>query len=60
MPQHMKVEAAEAIGMARTEGAHLRSQSLTFEPSGISSGQFQFEIGTARSTSLVLQIFWCR
>lgn len=56
MPQHLKaVEAAAAIGTARTEGAHLGSQSLTFEPSGISSGRFQFEIGTAGSTSLVLQ-----
>ncbi len=56
MPQHLKtVEAAATIGKARTEGAHLGSQSLTFEPSGIAPGRFQFDIGTAGSTSLVLQ-----
>lgn len=56
MPQHLKaVEAAATIGMARTDDARLGSQSLTFQPSGISSGLFQFEIGTAGSTSLVLQ-----
>lgn len=56
MPQHLKaVEAAAMIGDARTEGAHLGSQSLTFEPRGIRSGEFQFDIGTAGSTSLVLQ-----
>jgi len=56
MPQHLKaVEAAAAIGMARTEGAHLGSQSLTFEPGGTRSGRFEFDIGTAGSTSLVLQ-----
>jgi RNA 3'-terminal phosphate cyclase (ATP) len=56
MPQHLKaVEAAGAIGMARVEGDHLGSQSLAFEPHGIRSGQFEFDIGTAGSTSLVLQ-----
>jgi len=56
MPQHLKaVQAAAAIGMARTEGSHLGSQSLVFEPRGIRSGRFDFDIGTAGSTSLVLQ-----
>jgi len=56
MPQHLKaVEAAVTVGMARTEGVHLGSQSLIFEPHGIRSGEFQFDIGTAGSTSLVLQ-----
>lgn len=56
MPQHLKaVDAAATVGMARTEGVHLRSQSLIFEPPGIRSGEFQFDIGTAGSTSLVLQ-----
>lgn len=56
MPQHLKaVEAAAAVGMARTEGAHLGSRSLIFEPRGIRSGRFEFDIGTAGSTSLVLQ-----
>jgi RNA 3'-terminal phosphate cyclase (ATP) len=55
-PQHLKaVEAAAAIGKARIEGAALNSRSLIFEPSRIRSGEFYFDIGTAGSTSLVLQ-----
>ena len=56
MAQHLKaVEAAAAVGMARVEGAQLGSQSLTFEPSGVRSGSYHFDVGTAGSTSLVLQ-----
>ena len=56
MAQHLKaVEAASAVGMARVEGAQLHSQDLVFEPKGIRSGEFHFDIGTAGSTSLVLQ-----
>lgn len=56
MPQHLKaVEAASAIGMATVQGALLHSQTLSFEPKGINSGEFHFDIGTAGSTSLVLQ-----
>lgn len=56
MAQHLKaVEAAAEIGKARVEGAVLGSQSLVFEPVGLSSGDFHFDIGTAGSTSLVLQ-----
>jgi RNA 3'-terminal phosphate cyclase (ATP) len=55
-PQHLKaVEVGAAIGMARVEGASLNSQSLVFEPTGICPGEFCFDIGTAGSTSLVLQ-----
>jgi RNA 3'-phosphate cyclase len=56
MAQHLKaVEAAQLVGAARVEGAHRGSQSLLFEPSGIHPGNFQLNIGTAGSTSLVLQ-----
>jgi RNA 3'-phosphate cyclase len=56
MAQHLRaVEAATAIGMARVEGAQLGSQTLNFEPTAIRSGNFSFDIGTAGSTSLVLQ-----
>jgi RNA 3'-terminal phosphate cyclase (ATP) len=56
MPQHLKaVEAAGAVGMARVQGAQLGSQNLVFEPTGIRPGEFQFDIGTAGSSSLVLQ-----
>ncbi|HYK88181.1 MAG TPA: RNA 3'-terminal phosphate cyclase [Acidobacteriota bacterium] len=56
MPQHLKaVEAARDIGRANVEGDRLGSQSLMFEPTGLSCGNFQFDIGTAGSTSLVFQ-----
>lgn len=56
MAQHLKaVEAAGAVSQARIEGAALGSQRLLFEPRGISSGEFSFDIGTAGATSLVLQ-----
>jgi RNA 3'-terminal phosphate cyclase (ATP) len=55
MAQHLKaVEAAAAVGNAHVEGAQLRSQTLIFEPRGIRAGDFHFDIGTAGSTSLVL------
>ncbi len=56
MPQHLKaVDAAREIGRAKVEGDRLGSQLLLFEPSSIASGDFYFDIGTAGSTSLVLQ-----
>lgn len=56
MPQHLKaVEAAAAVGGATVDGAELGSQSLVFEPEGVGSGRFRFDIGTAGSVSLVLQ-----
>jgi RNA 3'-phosphate cyclase len=54
--QHLKsVEAAAAVGRADTEGVTFGSQSLIFSPRGIYAGQYHFDIGTAGSTSLVLQ-----
>ena len=56
MAQHLKaVEAAREVGKATVEGARLGSQSLVFEPTGLYSGEFHFDIGTAGSASLVLQ-----
>jgi len=56
MAQHLKaVEAAMEISHATVEGAYLGSQSLTFQPGAIHAGRYLFEIGTAGSTSLVLQ-----
>ncbi len=56
LAQHLKaVEAAAAIASAKTVGAALSSRSLLFEPGRIQPGRYQFEIGTAGSTSLVLQ-----
>jgi RNA 3'-terminal phosphate cyclase (ATP) len=55
-PQHLEaVEAAAAIGRARASGAHPDSTALTFRPAGIHPGGYQFDIGTAGATTLVLQ-----
>ncbi len=54
--QHLTaVKAAARIGAARVQGAELKEQELLFEPTGIFGGSFEFAVGTAGSTTLVLQ-----
>ncbi len=54
--QHLaSVEAAAAVGSARVEGAARGSTALTFEPGAVRPGAYRFDVGTAGSTSLVLQ-----
>ena len=54
--QHLTaVEAAVRVGAAHVAGAEPNSTNLTFEPSGIRHGAYEFSIGTAGSTTLVLQ-----
>ncbi len=54
--QHLaSVNAAAKIGGARIEGAALGSQELMFAPTTIRPGHYHFDIGTAGSTTLVLQ-----
>ena len=54
--QHLKaVEAAALIGTAQVSGADLGSTALTFRPTEIHPGRYQFDIGTAGATTLVLQ-----
>lgn len=56
MPQHLAaVQAAARVGRAMVKGARQGSQELTFEPTGLFSGDYHVEIGTAGATSLVLQ-----
>lgn len=56
MAQHLKaVDAAAAVSKAEVHGAALLSQEIHFRPSGVQSGRYRFEIGTAGSTTLVLQ-----
>src|SRR4030067_776268 len=56
MHQHLKaVDAAAAVSRAHVEGAHRGSTTLKFEPGQLRSGRYRFDIGTAGSTSLVLQ-----
>ncbi len=54
--QHLVcVNAAAKIGGARIEGATPGSQELMFAPTTIRPGHYHFDIGTAGSTTLVLQ-----
>ncbi len=54
--QHLAaVEAAAAIGQAEVRGAEPDSESLVFVPGAVTPGEYQFDIGTAGSTTLVLQ-----
>ena len=54
--QHLTaVRAAAEIGAADTEGAELHSKSLFFRPKGLRPGHYSWDIGSAGSTSLVLQ-----
>jgi RNA 3'-terminal phosphate cyclase (ATP) len=54
--QHLTaVSAATAICGAQVEGAALGSTMLTFSPGSIRGGDYRFAIGSAGSTTLVLQ-----
>ncbi|PKF33232.1 RNA 3'-terminal phosphate cyclase [Acinetobacter proteolyticus] len=56
MRQHLVcVEASLQISQAYVEGAELHSQRLYFAPQHVQSGKYQFQIGSAGSTTLVLQ-----
>lgn len=55
-PQHLAaVNAAAEISHASVEGAERGSQQLIFHPHGIFPGHYDLSIGTAGSTTLVLQ-----
>ena len=54
--QHLTaVQAAEQVGDAVSDGAELGSCELVFRPEKIRAGEYRFAIGTAGSTTLVLQ-----
>jgi RNA 3'-terminal phosphate cyclase (ATP) len=56
MRQHLTaVEAACTIGSAECEGAAVGSTEITFRPGRVMPGEYRFAVGTAGSTSLVLQ-----
>ncbi|OGT20541.1 MAG: RNA 3'-terminal-phosphate cyclase [Gammaproteobacteria bacterium RBG_16_57_12] len=56
MPQHLvAVTAAAAVGDAEVRGATPGSRELEFVPRTIKPGEYRFDIGTAGSTTLVLQ-----
>lgn len=55
-PQHCKaVEAAAELGQAEVEGVAIGSRMLTFAPGKYEPCDLSIDIGTAGSTSLVLQ-----
>ncbi len=58
--QHLTaLRAAVAIGGAAVEGDHMRSSEIRLTPTAIRHGDYSFAVGTAGSTSLVLQtILW--
>jgi len=54
--QHLTaLNAAAEVGQAKVRGANIGSSEVTFEPVEVRPGTFRFSIGTAGSTSLVLQ-----
>src|SRR5262245_16061235 len=56
MAQHLTaVKAAKAVSSAEVDGAEQGSKELSFTPGKIGSGKFFYAVGTAGSTTLVLQ-----
>ncbi|MAE66399.1 MAG: RNA 3'-phosphate cyclase [Phycisphaeraceae bacterium] len=56
MRQHLTaVRAAQRVSSAHVTGDAIGSAEVTFEPGPVEGGDFQFSIGTAGSTTLVLQ-----
>src|SRR5262245_22350877 len=54
-PQHlMSVRAAARIGSAKVTGDSVGSSQFTFMPEPVRPGRYEFKIGTAGSTALVL------
>ena len=58
-PQHrMSVRAAATIGQAEVHGDALGSKELVFEPGPVTPGKYEFHIGTAGATGLVLHTIY--
>jgi RNA 3'-terminal phosphate cyclase (ATP) len=56
MRQHlMALQAAAEVCDAKVAGAEVGSSEITFRPGKVKPGNYQFAIGTAGSTTLVLQ-----
>lgn len=56
MPQHlMGIRALKLISNANVKGDSIGSTELLFEPVEVKAGYYSFDIGTAGSTSLLLQ-----
>ena len=56
MQQHLTaLRAARTICNATISGDALGSKEITFEPSAVAAGEYHFNVGTAGSTTLILQ-----
>jgi 3',5'-cyclic AMP phosphodiesterase CpdA len=56
LKQHLTaVEVATTVGCAEVDGAALSSQTLEFRTGPVTPGNYRFAVGTAGSTTLVLQ-----
>jgi RNA 3'-terminal phosphate cyclase (ATP) len=56
MRQHLTaVNAAATLCSAKVEGAAIGSRALTFAPGAVKAGDYTFSVGSAGSTTLVLQ-----
>jgi RNA 3'-terminal phosphate cyclase (ATP) len=54
--QHLTaVRAAARVGNAEVEGDAVHSSQLTFRPGKVTGGNYEFDVGTAGSTTLVFQ-----
>lgn len=54
--QHLAcVQAATEVGDATVDGARVGATALTFAPRALRAGEYRFAVGTAGSTTLVLQ-----
>ncbi|MEM9460777.1 MAG: RNA 3'-terminal phosphate cyclase [Myxococcota bacterium] len=60
MRQHLTaLRAAAEVGGAKVEGDELRSTEIRFFPGSPRAGEYRFAVGTAGSTTLVLQtVLW--
>jgi RNA 3'-phosphate cyclase len=55
-PQHLAaVKAVSKLANARTEGVSVGSSAIKFSPGRVAGGNFEFDVGTAGSVTLVLQ-----
>src|SRR5258708_10218456 len=56
MRQHLTaLRAAAEVGRAEVSGAELGSREVVFRPRGAEPGEYAFNVGSAGSTTLVLQ-----
>lgn len=57
--QHLAcVRAAKVVSNARVRGAEPDATTLVFEPGQLSPGEHHFDVGSAGSSTLVLQTVW--